>query len=129
MDQTTAIRIHPDGDPETGMSPAGIVAPDTFTTDLRHETMHTAFASADGRATAGVWECAPCQMVVEPFGIDEFMVMIEGSMTLTPHEGTPDHFKQGDAFLIPADFSGVIKVDELARAYWMVYQQPEGPSA
>ena len=124
MRQTKPIRFHRNGHPETGMEPASMISAENFTTKTQRELTYTAFASADGRASAGVWECAPCRIEVERFGIDELMVMLAGSITLTHKDGTSDTFTTGDTFLIPADFSGVMEADETSRAYWMIYEPP-----
>ncbi|MEL6217626.1 MAG: cupin domain-containing protein [Pseudomonadota bacterium] len=119
-----AIRLLPDGHPETGMGPSDLMKRENFTTDATSELIHTFYTSPDGRVTSGVWECSPAREEFERYGVDEFMTVLAGSVTITAKDGTAQTFRPGDSFVIGADFAGVWENTETLRKFWMIYEPP-----
>ena len=66
---SSAVRLLKDGDPETGMGPSSLTAPESFLVDNPSETIHTPFTNAQGNVTAGVWECSPSLETFERYGV------------------------------------------------------------
>ncbi|MGH6718923.1 MAG: cupin domain-containing protein, partial [Alphaproteobacteria bacterium] len=65
----------------------------------------TAFSSAHGAFSAGVWECSPGKWRVH-YTEDELSVLISGRMVVTDAAGAQRTFAAGDAFVVPAGFLG-----------------------
>jgi uncharacterized cupin superfamily protein len=51
--------------------------------------------------TAGVWDCTPMHIKMGPWLVDEFMVLLEGSVTILHEDGFRLTVNAGESFLIP----------------------------
>jgi uncharacterized cupin superfamily protein len=122
---TNIIRVHPDGDPKSGMVPSNLTDPNSFLVSDPHETVHTAFTNAAGNVTAGVWECSPCKEQIERYGVDELCTVISGSVTITNSDGHAETFGPGECFVIPQDFKGTWHITETLKKFWMIVEPPE----
>jgi len=118
------LRLMPEGDPKTGMEPSSLTNPASFLTDNPHETVHTAWRSAEGNVTAGVWECSPCKEVIKRYGVDELCTVLSGSVTITDKAGHSETFGPGDSFVMDREFSGTWHITETLRKFWMIAEPP-----
>ncbi len=119
-----AVRLLPDGDPESGMGPSHLTNPENFLGEDRTETIHKFFTNAGGNVTAGVWECAPCLETIERYGVDELCTVLSGSVTVTAEGGEAQTFGPGDSFVMPQDFKGTWHITETLRKFWMIVEPP-----
>jgi len=103
-----------------GMVPSSVTDPATFTTEDRVELDYTAFASAEGGLSCGVWECAPCREEIASFPVDEMMVVIAGSVTLTHADGRAETFGPGDALFVARGSALTWEITERLRKYYMI---------
>ncbi|MQP63832.1 DUF861 domain-containing protein [Niveispirillum sp. SYP-B3756] len=85
------------------------------------QTVSNRFASADGRFNCGVWSCQPGKWRVI-FSENEFCQWLEGVVLVTGDDGQQRRFQAGDAFVMPAGFTGTWEVLEPARKYYAVYE-------
>jgi uncharacterized cupin superfamily protein len=116
----TAIRLLPNGDPETGLGPAEAVNRANLLDGNPTEQGHTFFSTDDGAVTAGVWECTPCLELIERYGVDELCVVLSGRLIVTDDQGHAETFGPGDAFVMPRDFKGTWHITETLKKYWMI---------
>lgn len=66
------------------------------------------FLSADRRVDAGMYRSGPARFSIsEPYGVDEFMYFIEGTLTLTSTDGAVTVVHPGEAVTIPKAWTGV----------------------
>lgn len=56
---------------------------------------------------AGIWRCGAYTERYEHYPVDEFMVVLDGEVTLTSDGGAPQTFRKGESFLLPKGFKGV----------------------
>jgi uncharacterized cupin superfamily protein len=78
------------------------------------------YASPDGKFFSGVWESEPGAWRIH-YTEHEFCHIIEGVSRLTGDDGTSLMVKAGDAFVIPAGFTGVWEVVERTRKHYAIY--------
>src|SRR5690554_4864344 len=79
------------------------------------------YSSADGKFFSGIWESEPGAWRIH-YTEHEFCHIIEGVSRLTSDEGTSRTVKAGDAFVIPAGFTGVWEVVERTRKHYAIYE-------
>jgi uncharacterized cupin superfamily protein len=93
----------------------------TFTTrDLE------AFLGSDRKFEAGMYKAGPNRYTIsEPYGVDEFMYFIEGSVKLTSRDGSVIDVHAGEAVIIPRDWRGVWDTDGYTKIY--VIYSPDHP--
>ena len=118
------LRLLPDGDAANGMQPTTLTDPASFLTANPHEIGHTAWRSAEGNVTAGVWECSPCKEQIKRYGVDEFCTVLSGSVTITDAAGHSETFGPGDSFVMDREFSGTWHITETLRKFWMIHEPP-----
>lgn len=76
--------------------------------------LHT---SKDGAMVSGIWECSPGTYHAT-YTAYEYVVLIDGKITITPDGGTPVTVKAGDAFVVEHDFKGTWKIEEYVRKHF-----------
>lgn len=66
---------------------------------------HAYFARPEAGLRAGIWRSEAYTERYESYPTDEFMIVLEGEVTLEG-EGFRDTYRKGDAFLVPKGFRG-----------------------
>jgi len=80
--------------------------------------------SDDGCLQSGFYETGKNRYVIdEPYPHDEFMVFVEGGVTLTPEGGEPVIVGPGDTVAMPAGWRGVWESDGY-RKFYVIYECP-----
>ena len=64
---------------------------------------HAYFERSDGRLKTGIWRCSAYTERYDGYPADEFMVVLDGEVTLEG-EGFKDTYRKGDAFFVPKGF-------------------------
>jgi len=84
------------------------------------------FISSDRKFDAGMYRSDPVRMEVdEPYGVDEFMYFLEGSVILTSADGSEMTIGAGDAVTIPKEWTGVWDTPEgYMKIYVIHYPEP-----
>lgn len=85
------------------------------------QTVSNRFSSADGRFNCGVWTGAVGSWRVI-FTENEFCHLLEGVVVVRGDDGSERRFQAGDAFVMPAGFTGVWDIREPVRKYYAVYE-------
>lgn len=68
---------------------------------------HAYFARPEVPLRAGIWRCGPYVERYDDYPVDEFMIVLEGEVTLEGDDGFRGTYRKGDAFLVPKGFRGV----------------------
>ncbi len=68
---------------------------------------------------AGIWRSSPYTEYFEDYQYDEFMYLLEGSVTVES-EKSKETFWKGDAFLLPKGFKGYWKQEESVLKYYVL---------
>ena len=102
---------------------AGFTHPDTIITETPSGNILdlTSLKSSDGKFASGMYSAGAQRFeITEPYGVDEFMFFLEGSVTLTSSDGTVTVVNAGEAVTIPKEFTGVWESDGY-RKIWVIY--------
>ena len=116
------VRLLPGGSPVTALEPCQFVDPANCEGPAPQETGHNFFTSADKKLVAGVWEATPYKERIDGYPVDEFMLVLEGSVTITGEDGTSETFSPGEAFMMPKGFRGTWENTEKMRKYYVIYE-------
>jgi uncharacterized cupin superfamily protein len=107
--------------PAAGMLPSSFASPDAFTTDDKTELNHFYYSTDDESILAGVWECAPCKEVFDPYPVNEMMTVLSGSVTLTnTDDGSSETFRAGDTFFVAKGTRCTWENTETMRKYYFI---------
>lgn len=81
----------------------------------------TSLLSSDGRFASGMYLAGKSRSVIdEPYGVDEFMYFLEGSVTLTSSDGSVTTISAGEAVTIPKEWTGIWETEGYKKI-WVIY--------
>lgn len=92
------------------------------THDDGHETLDvTSLLSSDEKFASGMYRSTKTRIeITEPYGVDEFMYFLEGSVTLTSADGSVQVINAGEAVTIPREWTGTWETDGYTKI-WVIY--------
>lgn len=79
---------------------------------------------ADQGYMVGVWDCTAFTDQMMPYPVDEYMLLLKGSVIMALPDGTEITIKAGEAFVIPKGFVCQWKQPELVLKYFMILDGP-----
>ena len=83
----------------------------------------TSFMSSDRKFGSGMYRSGAVRFeIAEPYGVDEFMYFLEGSVTLTSGDGTVQVVDAGEAVTIPKEWTGVWETEGYTKI-WVIYSE------
>ena len=81
----------------------------------------TSFVSSDQKFSSGMYKSGKTRLVVtEPYGVDEFMYFLAGSVTLTSDDGTVQTVEAGEGVTIAKEWTGIWETDGYTKI-WVIY--------
>ena len=81
----------------------------------------TSFISSDEKFGSGLFKSGKVHDVItEPWGVDEFIYILEGSITLTSSDGTVKVIGAGEAVTVPKEWTGVLDTEGFTQI-WVSY--------
>ena len=81
----------------------------------------TSLKSSDGKFASGMYKAGPQTFdITEPYGVDEFMFFLEGSVMLTSADGAVTTVNAGEAVTIPKEWIGRWETKGY-RKIWVIY--------
>ncbi len=99
--------------------------PSTTVTEVEGEKIldFTSLKSSDGKFASGMYKAGPQIFdISEPYGVDEFMFFLEGSVTLTSADGVVTTINAGEAVTIPKEWMGRWETEGY-RKIWVIYSE------
>lgn len=83
----------------------------------------TSLKSSDGKFASGMYKAGKSRFeITEPYGVDEFMFFLEGSVTLTSDDGSQMTINAGEAITIPKEWTGLWETEGY-RKIWVIYSE------
>ncbi len=83
----------------------------------------TSLLSSDGKFATGMYRSGKVRFdITEPYGVDELIYLLEGSLTLTSADGTVQTINAGEATTIPKEWTGVWDTDGYTKI-WAIYSE------
>ena len=121
-----AETVHPAKVSKADAAGAIFKRPDMVATT--HEDGHktedvTSLLSSDGRFASGMYKSGKTRAeITEPYGVDEFMYFLEGSVTLVSSDGTVTEVLAGEAVTVPKEWTGTW-ITEGYTKFWVIYSE------
>ena len=76
---------------------------------------------------AGVWDCTPFVGKIEAYAVDEFMYVLEGSVTMELEGGTSTTISAGESFIIPKGLVCKWVQTEYMKKFFVISTNEDGP--
>lgn len=73
---------------------------------------------------SGVWDCTAQTEKMGPYGVDEFMLILEGTLVMAMPNGDEITIAPGDAFVIPKGFECQWKQADYLRKFFVILDGP-----
>jgi len=116
---------HPAKLSQKALAGAAFDDPLTTITEVEGEKIldFTSLKSSDGKFASGMYKAGPQTFdITEPYGVDEFMFFLEGSVTLTSADGSVTTVNAGEAVTIPKEWMGRWETTGY-RKIWVIYSE------
>ncbi|MEM7667837.1 MAG: cupin domain-containing protein [Pseudomonadota bacterium] len=84
---------------------------------------------ADRGYMSGIWDCTAFDDRPGPYAVDEFMLLIEGSVVMELPDGTDVTVGAGEAFVLPKGLQCQWKMPGYVRKVFMIVDDPVDESA
>ena len=114
---------HPAKLSQEALEGAAFDDPSTTITEVGGENIldFTSLKSSDGKFASGMYKAGPQIFdITEPYGVDEFMFFLEGSVTLTSADGAVTTVNAGEGVTIPKEWTGLWATTGY-RKIWVIY--------
>ena len=83
----------------------------------------TTLLSSDKKFASGMYKSEKNYFeATDPYGVDEFMYFIEGSVTLTSSDGSVQTINAGEAVTIPKEWTGTWDTEGYTKI-WVIYSE------
>ena len=83
----------------------------------------TTLLSSDKKFASGMYRSGKSYFeATDPYGVDEFMYFLEGSVKLTSADGTVQMINAGEAVTIPKEWTGTWDTDGYTKI-WVIYSE------
>lgn len=83
----------------------------------------TSYLSSDMKFGSGMYKSGAVRFeITEPYGVDEFMYFLEGSVTLTSDDGDVQVISAGEGVTIPKEWTGVWETQGYTKI-WVIYSE------
>ena len=96
--------------------------------ETKHDDGHvtldvTTLLSSDKKFASGMYRSGKTHFEIkEPYGVDEFMYFVEGSVTLTSVDGSVQVINAGEGVTIPKEWTGIWDTDGYTKI-WVIYSE------
>lgn len=119
------IRFDADGPAGTGLQTWEEIPASALVAGTPVQRGHNYFTDDTGTLTAGVWDCTPMTTKSAPYSVNEFMLVLEGSVTIVHDDGREWTIKAGESFVIPKGAPVVWKQTEYMRKFYVILDDAE----
>jgi len=85
------------------------------------------FNGPDIGLSTGVWDCTAFEGRMMPYPVDEFMMLLEGSVIITEASGRTTRVDAGERFIIPRGLTCAWRQDGYVRKIFVIYENPALP--
>lgn len=89
----------------------------------------TSMVSSDGKYYSGMYrsEATRIDITERPYGVNEFMYFLSGSVTLTSIDGSVMTIHAGEAVTLPKEWKGIFETDGYEKI-WVIYSDEQACS-
>lgn len=126
-------RFEPHGPADTGMEEWDPIDPAGLEAGKPVQRGHLYDEESKSGYMVGVWDCTAMTEKFGPYGVNEFMFLLEGSVTMIEENGNEVTISAGESFVLPQGLPCQWKQEGYLRKFFMIYedssgQTPENPS-
>ena len=126
MSEPRIMRMEPNGPADVGMTEWDAIPPEALTTGTPVQRGFVYLDDAKNGLTSGVWDCTPMTEKPGAYGVNEFMVVLEGAVTIVDEGGSEETIRTGEAFIMPKGMPSTWKQTEYIRKFYVIFDDASG---
>lgn len=119
-------RMEPMGPADTGLVEWDPISPDDLESGEPVQRGHFYLNDEALGLMAGVWDCTAMTSKMAPYDVNEFMYVLEGSVTMVMEDGSEETINAGEAFVIPKGLVCQWKQPGYMRKYFVIFDDKSG---
>ena len=101
MSTSRIVRFEPYGPAGQGLARWEDIPADTLTAGTPVQHGHSYLDAKELGLSAGVWDCTPMTTKFAPYPVHEFMLVLEGAVTIVEAGGRETTIRAGESFILP----------------------------
>ena len=121
-DPFSVVRIEHDGPAGVGLTEWEKLDPATLASGEPVQRGHFYGLNEESGYSMGVWDCTAFDDAPGPYPVDEYMVLLEGSVIMAQLDGTETVINAGDAFVLPRGLDCQWKMPGYVRKIFMIVE-------
>ncbi len=125
MNADKVTRFEFDGPADTGLVEWDAIDPAGLESGEPVQRGHFYYNDEATGLMAGVWDCTPFVGKMAPYDVDEFMYVLEGSVTMELEDGTSTTVSAGESFIIPKGLVCKWVQTEYMRKFFVIFNSAE----
>jgi uncharacterized cupin superfamily protein len=120
------IRFEPQGPTAQGLAVWPEISASELTDGRPVQRGHMYFEDTAIGLSAGVWDCTAMTTKLAPYSVNEFMILLEGAVTIIDARDRAVTVKAGECFVIPKGMPCVWRQERYVRKYFVIFDDPSG---
>jgi len=128
MHSMKICRFSPNGPEDVGMQIWDPIDPSELETGKPVQRGHVYHEDTAHGYMAGVWDCTPMTVKFAPYPVNEFMFLLEGSVTMRLSDGSEVTINAGETFIIPKSLPCQWKQEGYVRKFFAIFENPGIPA-
>ena len=125
----SVIRIEADGPEGIGLSEWETMDPKALASGNPVQRGYLYDEGEEAGYSAGVWDCTAFDDAPGPYPVDEYMLLLEGTVIMEMPDGTEITINAGEAFVIPKGLNCQWKMPGYVRKIFMILEKSENSEA
>ncbi len=121
MNVDKITQFETDGPAGSGLVEWDAIDPTTLESGEPVQRGHLYYNDESTGFMSGVWDCTPMVSKMEPYSVDEFMYVLEGSVTMELEDGTSTKVSAGESFIIPKGLVCKWVQNEYMRKFFVIF--------
>ena len=123
------IRFEPNGPAGEGLAQWPEIPASELTAGAPVQRGHTYFEDKAIGLSAGVWGCTAMTAKPAPYSVNEFMILLEGAVTIVDARDRAVTVRAGESFVVPKGLPCVWRQDGSVRKFFVIFDDASGLTA
>lgn len=120
------VRFEPHGPADQGLVRWEEIPPETLSAGTPVQRGHSYLDVKELGLSAGVWDCTPMTTRLAPYPVNEFMLVLEGAVTIVEATGRETTIGAGEGFVLPKGLNCAWKQTGYMRKFYVIFDDASG---
>jgi uncharacterized cupin superfamily protein len=120
------VRFEPHGPAGQGLKRLEDIPAEVLASGTPVQRGHSYLEVPELGLSAGVWDCTPMTTRLAPYPVNEFMIVLEGAVTIVDAKGGETTVKAGESFILPKGLPCAWKQTGYMRKFYVIFDDASG---